>query len=51
MLLVAPALFVGLTVGAAFLLADALRDATDPRTVRLRDASWRPPLAFRTRLD
>jgi peptide/nickel transport system permease protein len=38
LLLVAPALAVGLTVGAAFLLADALRDATDPRAVRFREA-------------
>ncbi len=35
-LLLAPALAIGLTVGAAFLLADSLRDATDPRAVRLR---------------
>ena len=41
MLLVAPALFIGLTVGAAFLLADAMRDATDPRAVRLRGGPLR----------
>lgn len=42
-LLAAPTLAIGLTVGAAFLLADALRDATDPRAVRLREAPGRRP--------
>lgn len=42
-LLIAPTVAIGLTVGAAFLLADALRDATDPRAVRLREAPGRRP--------
>lgn len=35
-LLIVPALALVATVGASYLLADALRDATDPRTVRRR---------------
>ncbi len=34
-MLLAPSILIMLTVGAAFLLADALRDATDPHAVRL----------------
>lgn len=35
-LLLAPGILLGLTVGTSYLFADALRDAVDARTVRLR---------------
>lgn len=35
-LLLAPALLLGLTVGTSYLFGDAIRDAVDARTVRLR---------------